>query len=212
MFRPEVWQAKLRVLQDKGEAQTRRLMTFRGTPDGLVHPTVDDETFKRNLVGVGETGRYKVGETVYVKEAWATEKRYDDLPPRAIPTTAHIHFMADGVGEWPLDLEVGKLRSLMFLRESMARYFLTIKDVRPERLQEITPEDCEAEGISWAHTDDDDKVEAYASLWDSINAKPRRIVTPTHKPITVLDNTWSSNPWIWRYVFALVPRPEGATR
>lgn len=83
----------------------------------------------------------------------------------------------------------------MFLRECHARYFIQIVDVRPERLQDITEEDCIAEGIvPHYHTVQlthpklvNDAGNQYAELWDSING----------------DSSWSSNPWVWRYKFKL---------
>ena len=39
----------------------------------------------------------------------------------------------------------------------------------------------------------------FEDLWDSLNAKPEKITTPTHKPIVVLggEYSWKSNPWVW---------------
>ncbi len=147
--------------------------------------------------------RFHPWETLYIKEAWATEQQYDALPPRHIPRIARIHYMADGVGEWPTNLTIGKLRSPMFLMEWMARRFIKIGDkpgdVRPERLQSITQEDCIAEGIIAASLERPTIYSApgiegwyitpqlaYAALWDALNpALP-----------------WNFNPWLWRYVFS----------
>jgi len=157
--------------------------------------------------------RYLPNETVYVKEAWAAEKQYDSLAPRDIPASAPIHYIADGVGEWPLHLAIGKLRSSMFLRECHARDFITFSRVIPQRLWDITEEDALAEGIvvmSGTHQPfkkgRDGKLHLigkpepytavyhYSALWDEINE---------HR-----GHPWSKNEWVFSYTFKLVPRPE----
>jgi hypothetical protein len=136
--------------------------------------------------------RYKAGETVYVKEAWA--KNYTGI--EGLP----IHYKLDypngisdnhayGLMEW---------HSPMFLPEKYARTFLLIEDVRPERLKEITEWDAEHEGLQeweemyrqydvplkdagWTRN----PIVSYQTLWDSINP----------------DCPFDFNPWIWRIQF-----------
>jgi len=157
--------------------------------------------------------RYLANETAYIKEAWATESRYNGLPPSKIPQTAHIHYMDNGVGEWPLHLTVGKLRSSMFLRECHARDFITFSRVIPQRLWDITEEDALAEGIvimPGTHQPFEKGIDGkfhligkpepytavyhYSALWDEINE---------HR-----GHPWSKNEWVFSYTFKLVPRPE----
>ena len=85
----------------------------------------------------------------------------------------------------------------IFMRRHQSRITLEITSVRVERLQAITEEDARAEGIhefrlpngsifgvQGVRGDDvgSTAVEAYATLWDQINA--------SRAP-------WSSNPWVW---------------
>jgi len=76
-----------------------------------------------------------------------------------------------------------------------SRITLEITDVRVERLQDISYDDCSAEGVvcsihgSVAHTACAGLVRAYEALWDSINAKRA---------------PWSSNPWVWVVAFKRV--------
>lgn len=204
LMRPEVWQAKLKVLEH-GEAQTRRL-------DGLKEINLESDTWE--LIGQDKsisTGqlyfvfarldgtkmaeifpRYQVGEVVYVKEAWATEKRYDPFKPSELPYYPKIFYVSDGVGEWPSNLSIGRLRFPLHLPEEFARYFIKITDVRAERLQEITEEDAIAEGCTiMAGVTSGGSMGlasaryAYRELWNSINPK----------------YPWESNPWVWVYTF-----------
>jgi len=155
--------------------------------------------------------RYHIGETVYLKEAWA--KVYDDWPPyeEEEKTPYHIEYKSDTgdtyPGHWPRDCKddeaCGRWKSPQFLPEKFARYFIQIVDVRPERLQDITEEDALREGIQWnasgplhAHYLDtklkawmnfETARKAYADLWDAINPK----------------HPFALNEWVWRIEFKL---------
>jgi len=122
---------------------------------------------------------------VYIKEAWAAEKQYDHLKPREIPHIATIFYLLEGYDPSTM----GKKRSPLFMPERFARTFLSILDVRPERLQDITNADAKLEGVTF---DGREYRLTYADLWDSINKK----------------QTWESNPWVWRISFKEVTRPE----
>lgn len=87
----------------------------------------------------------------------------------------------------------GQTLSSMFMPAVYARRFYKIIEIRAERLQEISEEDAEAEGIQFMREipDADETLTAktlYEILWDSINAKPhgKRKAYP-----------WKSNPWVW---------------
>ena len=77
----------------------------------------------------------------------------------------------------------------IYMPKWAARIWREITDVRPERLQDITPDDIKAEGVhitysgteywkvSHPHSD-------FAKLWNRLNAKR--------------GYSWESNPWVWR--------------
>lgn len=142
-----------------------------------------------------QKARFQAGETVYIKEAWYADKRFDHLKPKDIPLYSCIGYpLRDIKPDWG-----GKLRSPMFLRQEFARYFLKILDVRAERLQEITLPDCESEGFALVGyycgcPACDTKNHSYyggrnhfKEYWNSINK----------------DYPWESNPWVFTYTFKL---------
>ena len=104
-----------------------------------------------------------------------------------------------------------KWKPSLFMPKSACRLWLRIKDIRVERLQNISEDDAIAEGIDfntrgivkfpktyknylvnekylnkhpemWKHEFLESPKESFQSLWDSINKK-------THP--------WESNPWVW---------------
>ncbi len=215
LFRMDVWEAKQKVLEQYGEAQTRRLIKPQPS-DGLIITDIILDGFPlwvlanedgEQLDGKYPQPRYQVGEFVYRKEAWATIKENDNLTPNELSENSAIFykFGENRLGDDPdeLKMERGKWRSPLFMPEWAARDFLQITAVRAERLQEIAGEDCAKEGIIFPHRiygDGDDEyfagiekdyIRLYAELWDSINK----------------ENQWASNPWVWVYTFKAVPKP-----
>lgn len=76
-------------------------------------------------------------------------------------------------------------KNKMFVKANLMPHRIRITDIRAERLQEISYEDCLAEGIS---PSDPNAKAAYAALIDHISGK----------------GTWASNPYVFVYEFELV--------
>lgn len=157
---------------------------------------------------------YAPGDRLYVREAWRTEKRFDDWKPSEIPPgSAHIWFECDRDN---CDAH-GRYRHGRFMPRWMSRLTLTVIEVRVQRLQEISEADAIAEGIErgtcpnthepsgWRDYDLieqgphkgqrhphaivpwKDAVRSYHSLWDSL-----------HKD---QGHRWEDNPWIVAVTF-----------
>jgi hypothetical protein len=134
--------------------------------------------------GWGEWGikcPYQPGDTLWVRENLRCGMWND---------REGIYYEADG--EWCWDLTRpykwawGKtFLPARFMPKGVSRLFLTVKDVRVERLQEITEEDAIAEGIRIGIGGEPyfSCRDAFVALWDSINAKR--------------GYSWDANPWVW---------------
>lgn len=77
----------------------------------------------------------------------------------------------------------------IFMPRWASRITLEITGIRVERLQEITPENCLAEGICGDYTVRDGWPVLFGNLWDSLNAKR--------------GYGWSVNAWVWVIEFRL---------
>ena len=142
--------------------------------------------------------KYKVGETVYLKEPYAVSGKYI------------IYKLGSTIGQ-EFDKAGIKWKNKLFMPESAARYFIEITGVRAERLQDISEEDCLKEGIEYnsnpfsecntigcsfgvkfpynnGYVNYTTPRKAYASLIDKINGK----------------GTWERNPFVWVYDFKLL--------
>lgn len=96
--------------------------------------------------------RYKPGDILYVREAWYYESHMEDLTANQpdLPTGHYSHryiFKADSP-DYPVDIGVGRhgWRPSIHMPREAARIFLRVKNVRVERLQEITINGIKAEG------------------------------------------------------------------
>ena len=88
------------------------------------------------------------------------------------------------------------------------RLFLQIKDIRVERLQDISEEDAKAEGIKYVI----DKLTGYCGF-DYINDGYNLMTTPFNgfrslwKKINGFQS-WDDNPWVWVIEFEKIEKPE----
>jgi hypothetical protein len=93
---------------------------------------------------------YQPGDRLRVRESWATDRRYDDLKPRALHSGVPIFYLANG----PKPDWAGRTRSARFMLKEFSRFILPLTIVREG--VEILP---------WYHGD---AIGAYERWWDSI--------------------------------------------
>ena len=121
----------------------------------------------------------RVGDRLWVREAWRTLDSHDHIPPREMNAAYRVWFEADR----PHQPGFGKLRPSMFMPRWPSRITLEIVGVRVERLQDISVRDCIGEGIPRGGPENPDGIEKrdYRSLWEFING----------------PGSWDANPWVW---------------
>ena len=149
------------------------------------------DTLKQMLDYALSSSRYKVGETIAIAQS------YKDI---------HSEILRE-VGDLDLKNEFRQSKGYtnkMFVRAERMPHAIRITNIRVERLQDISEEDCMKEGIwrddnvglegttYWYHGLANSSFrtpqEAYASLIDSISGK----------------GTWASNPYVFVYDFELI--------
>ena len=165
------------------KTQTRRTFLKPGE-ENLLHGITPEY-----LISV--KSRYKVGETVAIAQS------YKDI---------HAEILRE-VGDWDLKNEFLQSKGYinkMFVRAETMPHAIRITNIRVERLQDISEDDCLKEGIwrgdnvglegttYWYHGLVNSffrtPQEAYASLIDRISGK----------------GTWESNPYVFVYDFEVI--------
>lgn len=143
----------------------------------------------------------KIGDVIWVREIHRLYSAVKHTTYEGNVVWKHIYeYKADGDSK-----STAKWKPSIHMPKEACRLFLEITDIRPERLQDITEEDAELEGVEFVIEDDEtwflnykanNYVQASAtysfkSLWESING----------------GDSWNLNPWVWRISFKVIPKP-----
>lgn len=130
---------------------------------------------------IGNCARYHFDEVVAIAQA------YKDVPPyKGHPECSNHRDLSAG---W---------ENKMFVKSYLMKYHIKITDIKVERLQDCSEDDCLKEGIRRCNLNkkfafDDKRAyntarEAFAALIDKVSGK----------------GTWDSNPWCFCYEFKLI--------
>ncbi len=265
LFKPDIWIAKKKVLDEQGFAVTRRtggLAEINQEPDAWDYMRTNNDgraLFWRSSDTASAIWndpdnirlikpRYQVGETVYIKEAWClggyTYKKKEADIIYKLGTQCEVDVISVPWNDWlekntrygGSNVVEDKWRSPLFMPAWAARDFIKMTDIRAERLQEITASDCVKEGVSaggmilaqttMLATGTDNLKDAqdvllkcaYKELWNSINAKWKRVWNKELKIYEFWQFPWCEedaipvpktehpdryhcvpNPWVFRY-------------
>ena len=164
---------------------------YRVKPEPKYRPFKDAEECWKEMLGYAlEHSPYKVGEKV------AIAQRYIDL------VNNDEFYRLCGIHGMPLEyirFEKG-CDNKMFVKADLMPYHIYITNVRIERLQDISEEDCLAEGI----VDFESKINK--AHFYSITEKSATYSTPREPFAQLIDKlsgkgTWASNPFVFVYEF-----------
>jgi len=124
---------------------------------------------------------YQVGDILWVRETCYYETFYRE------PGEGTWVYKADNP-DYPTI--PGKWTPSIYMPREAARIFLRVKNVRVERLQDITEEDAIAEGVLLNYGASDERFcrfqsyrDAFKALWDDLNKKR--------------GYGWDINLWVW---------------
>lgn len=131
--------------------------------------------------------RYKVGEVV------AVAQKYEDVFDKS-----------NCVNPYDLDDEMPKQSgwtNKMFVKADLMPHRIRITDVRVERLQDISDEDCINEGIRY--------IDIFNTYYFERNDNGYYFYTAREAFAALIDKvsgrgTWEQNPWVFVYEFELV--------
>ena len=209
--RPIIFSGEMvKAILDGKKTMTRHLVKFKDfTTDSItpLHIELAEGRYclfnERNgwLIGYPKCKFGEIGDRLWVRETW------QEIGPDCL-LTYKATYPSDLYAKRPELENVPPLAGLkergylwkspMFMPRWASRILLEITDIRVERLQDISEQDCEKEGLRILPASgryvvnpgdqhfggaSHDAVEVFSWLWDSINAKK--------------GYPWSSNPWVW---------------
>lgn len=149
---------------------------------------------------------FKVGETIFVKEVWGIGSRpdehggYDGFEYRADQLVTND---IENLPCYPIDYDelpedvvvdnwIGNWQQARLMPQWASRLTLRIKDIRVERLADISEEDAVKEGISGGlvHLGYLSGIDAFSAVWNSTHKKP--------------EEKWEANPWVFVYEYEVI--------
>jgi hypothetical protein len=168
------------------------------------------KTQTRRLAKEDEPPRYKVGETLYAKEAVAI--RADIDPATELDKARHYLIYRAGHNDGDLRDEwhsYGRWRSPLFMPEWAARFHVTITEVRTQRLHAISSTDAWAEGIEVMDgTLDDGQICLCAKLIRCSFEDPQASYLAAWNTIHRGKFQAKHNPMVHAYTFTVRSVPE----
>lgn len=188
----------VRAMLDGRKTQTRRVIKPQPGPDGISDDVLPQEYGRAWRDAEGRVYRCpygQPGDLLWVRETWRVHDAAE----------AEIGYRADGRVIRRLDMEDNtiwraskgrtKWRPSIHMPKWACRLWLRVKDVRVERLMDITVEDAKAEGVEPAGQEGDSRRwrGGFRDLWDSINLKR--------------GFGWELDPWVWVVEFERTERP-----
>lgn len=156
---------------------------------------------------------YKPGDILYVRETWSFQDcdscggKCDTFPPDRLHGKTGCFVYRTDYGTTEDDTfppSMFKWRPSIHMPKEAARIFLKVTDIRVERLQDITIDRLEQEGVKIVYPIvkmiESTHLANFISTWDS-----------TIKKSDLDCYGWDANPWVWVIEFERIEKPkEGA--
>jgi hypothetical protein len=152
------------------KTQTRR--PIKPLPLWVGEPNVPFKTIYADPKGIIKEP-YKKGDILYVRETWRGGN----------DTLENVFYKADLSYSSPAYQHMGKWKPSIHMPKTFARIFLQVANVRVERVQDISEEDCLKEGLKLLHGGIRSE---YAYIWNSIY------------------KNWIDNPYVWVIEFKTI--------
>lgn len=176
-----------------------------------------------NPVQVGYHPPFKPGDILWVRETWQHVYNLDDGDQPIEGTGRYVYYADNPMPfDYWVDVDTGEHKEQMPWKPSIhmpkgaARIFLRVKDVRVERLQEITVLDAINEGCSGTICDHTYAARTYGCIdcyntgWlEAPDVEFSKLWDTTIKSEDRDKYGWDANPWVWVIEFERCEKPEG---
>ena len=143
--------------------------------------------------------RYKIGEIVAVAQSYENAG-YECYPYR--DTDEYLWLRRDGQEVNNVSVAPAGVTNKLFVRADLMPHHIRITDIRIERLQDISDEDCLREGVQFL-------PEIGCYYLERTGCEGFYFDTPREAFASLIDKvsgygTWQRNPWVFVYEFELI--------
>lgn len=172
------------------KTMTRRAVIEQVERDAMVYAEGKSEFTRVKFEYVLKHSPYKVGDVVAIQQA------YKDIPTIIVNRSYDYHVLSKSAG-WT---------NKMFVKAELMPHHIRITDVKAERLQDISDENCLREGVIKKFSFFTMGVPIYNYTFTGCNSSYQN---PRAAFAALIDKvsgrgTWNSNPLVWTYSFELV--------
>ena len=201
--------------KEQGYCQGNGLWVDPGTDNGDKEGHIKDYSISPCWMSyrwyIDRYAPYKPEDVLYVRETWAfatcinCNREYirKGAPANCYDYQAVEYDDGDSISEgcfiYRADCENPERitwRPSIHMPKQAARIWLKVTDVRVERLQDISLDDCRREGIDISRSG---IYTRFSMLWNSTIKKPDYNLY-----------SWDANPWVWVIEFEQCGKPESA--
>ena len=208
-----------KAVLDGRKTQTRRVITYpktfhgenvcgyyvcrRATDGAITEVCMYDEN--ESFIDEGQIlPKYKVGEVVAVAQSYCSIAEELENSNNAT-CAAHYEKNVQKASEYISWMEHPGFNNKMFVAADMMIHQIRITDVRVERLQDISDEDCIKEGIRKVVNENGIYVQYYVGKGDNACSfeNPRDAFARLINKVSKKD-VWEENPYVFVYDFELV--------
>ena len=188
----------VRAILDGRKTETRRVLKqpFEIHPNGYITKPRGNERL------CPYEPPYQPGDTLYVRETFTDHW----VPDEEDKPQLEYCYKADGIDIKAecLPGENNRWYPSIHMPKEAARIWLKVTDVRVERLQEITVQEIQREGLL-----PDGYISQYATLTEDLFSKFKTLWNSTIKKTDSDRYGWNANPWVWVIEFERCEKPEG---
>lgn len=227
MFKPILFNTEMvQAIQAGRKTQTRRIIKPQPVWDGI-------SCFHISKYGCWAEGRndrifsaednwpINTGDILWVRETWCDPEPDNFMVPIFYKADMPLHWDAEDTAHGEavdITAEDFKWRPSIHMPKDFARIFLRVKEVRVERLMDISESDCMAEGIR--SFTKDGKLLKYATQsgdmpsipWQDMPENPKDafwdLWNSTIKPSERDEYGFLANPWVWVIEFERIEKPR----
>lgn len=179
---------------DGRKTMTRRAVIEQVEKDAMVRSSLCgtfDLMRREKIAYILNHSPYKVGDVVAIQQA------YKAIPPLDLYSSSYGKYAFERSAGWT---------NKMFVAARFMPHHIRITDVKVERLQDISDEDCMREGVLpiWDNETEPRKIDCYDFTGSDYVYKTARTAFSCLIDKVSGRGTWDSNPLVWAYSFELV--------